>query len=95
MARKKRAKRVSRHVSKGKKSLVKSSQPRNKIKLVFGNFLLFVLLAAASGVLFNLVTNAILVNLFQIMTIAFGFISVGLLIALLVLIIVKNVKKSK
>jgi|WetSurMetagenome_2_1015567.scaffolds.fasta_scaffold163739_2 hypothetical protein len=95
MARKKRAKRAGKNVRRGKKSAVKYSQPRNKIKLVFGNLLLFVVLTVLSWILFNAVNNVILVNLFQIMAIAFGFISVGLLIALLVLIIVKNVRKSK
>jgi hypothetical protein len=91
MVRKKRVKRARRNVSKRKKI----SEPRNKIKLVFNNLLLFVILTIVSLVAFSLVTNTILVNLFQVMVIAFGFISVGLLIAFLVLLIVKAVKNSK
>jgi hypothetical protein len=91
MVRKKSVKKVRRSVPKQKKS----SQPRNKIKLVFNNLLLFVILTILSLIAFNFVTNSILVNLFQVMIIAFGFISVGLLIAFLVLVIVKAVKNSK
>jgi hypothetical protein len=91
MVRKKKVKKVRRNVPKRKKI----SQPRDKIKLVFSNLLLFVVLTVLSLIAFSFVTNTILVNLFQVMIIAFAFISVGLLIALLVLVIVKTVKNSK
>ena len=95
MVRKKRVKKVGKNVHKKRKSLVKFSSSKNKIKLVFNKFLLFVGLTIVSLIFFNLVSNTILINLFQIMIIAFGFISVSLLISLLILMIVKAVKKNK
>jgi K+-sensing histidine kinase KdpD len=91
MARKKRVKKTRRSAPRPKKT----SQPRDKVKIVFNNLLFFAILTIISLVLFNVVSNNILVNLFQIMVIAFGFISVGLLIALLVLLIIRAVRKSK
>jgi hypothetical protein len=74
----------------------KKSSPRgNKIKLVFTNFLFFVILAASSLILLKFVTNSLWLNLLQIMAMGFGFVAVGLLIALLVLLIMKSIKKSK
>jgi len=90
MVRKKRAKRASKNVPRA----MKSSQPKSKIKLIFNNLLLFIILTIVFLILFNFVTNLILVNLFQVMIISFGFISAGLLIALIVLIIIKSVKEG-
>jgi hypothetical protein len=91
MVRKKRVKKTRKSAPRPSRT----SKPRDKVKLVFNNLLLFVILTVISLILFNIVSNMILVNLFQIMVIAFGFISVGLLVALIVLLILRTVKKSK
>jgi hypothetical protein len=91
MARKKRVKKTRRTAPKRRKFF----EPRDKVRLVFNNLILFIVLTIVSLAAFNIVTNSILVNVFQIMIIAFGFISVGFLIALLVLLIMKSVRKSK
>jgi predicted neutral ceramidase superfamily lipid hydrolase len=90
MARKKIVKRTSKKISRK----IKSSEPRNKIKLVFNNLILFIALSIISLIIFNFVSNSILVNLFQIMIISFGFISASLLIALLILLIIKMVREG-
>ena len=86
MARKKRV----RHSRKSRS--VKAS-PKNKIKIVFNNFLLFVALSLVSLVFFRIINNVLLINLFFVMAIVFGFVAVALLVALLVLWIMKSVKK--
>jgi hypothetical protein len=91
MAKKKRVKKTVRKSSR----LKRSSAPKDKLKLVFKNFMLFVFLTVASLIFLYFVKNPILVNLFNIMVIAFGFVAVGLLIALLVLLIIKATRKRK
>jgi hypothetical protein len=91
MAKKKRTKKTVRRAPRPKKSFA----PRDKIKFVFKNLLLFISLTVISLIFLYFVKNAILVNLFNVMAIAFGFIAVGLLIGLLVLLIMKTVRKSK
>ncbi len=96
MVRKKRgkrrvAKRVSRRVSRSKK-FVKTVAKR-KIAVVLNNLLLFVALSLVSFVLYRFLQNELLVNLFFVMSMVFGFVSVGFLITLLILLIIKLVKK--
>jgi hypothetical protein len=95
MARKKRVKsktkRSSRRTNRSKrfgKEFVK-----RKIALVLNNLLLFVALALVSFVLYRFLQSEILTNLFFVMAMVFGFVSVSFLIALLVLVIIKVVKK--
>jgi len=94
MARKKRTvrrtkRKVSRRVSSRKGDMKK------KIKVVISNLLLFVALSLVSFVLYRFLQNEILVNLFQVMSMIFGFVSVAFLITLLVLVIMKVVKKKR
>jgi len=93
MARKKRAQRkTKRKVSR--KVLFKSGDLKNKIIIVLNNLLLFVALSLVSFVLYRFLQNDILVNLFQVMSMIFGFVSVAFLIILLVLFIMKVAKKK-
>lgn len=92
MARKKRTvrrakRRVSRRVASRKVNV------KRKIVIVINNLLLFVALSLVSFVLYRFLQNDILVNLFQVMAMVFGFVSVAFLITLLVLLIMKMVKK--
>jgi hypothetical protein len=87
MVRKKRGHRTAR------RSRFKSSNSKSKINLVVNQLLFFVALCLVSLVFYMLVKNAILLNLFSAMAGIFGFIAVGFLIALLVLLIRKAMKK--
>jgi hypothetical protein len=97
MVRKKRAqkrtvKRVSRKASNSK-NFGKNDVGR-KISIVLNNLLLFVALSLVSFVLYRFLQNDILINLFYAMSMIFGFVSVGFLVTLLVLLIMKVVKKQ-
>ena len=97
MARKKRAKRraprrISRRVSRSKG--FSKSDSKKKIAIVLNNLLLFVALSLVSFVLYSFLQNELLVNLFFVMSMVFGFVGVAFLIALLVLLVLKLVKKK-
>jgi len=96
MARKKRArKRAVRKVSRKVSNLkgFGKNDTKRKITIVLNNLLLFVALSLVSFVLFRFLQNDILVNLFYAMSMIFGFVSVGFLITLLVLLLMKVLKK--
>jgi hypothetical protein len=98
MARKKRVKHKTHKVAKrtshrNLKRKFKSLDPKNKIKLVVNNLLFFVALCLVSLVLYRFVKNIILMNLFSVMAMIFGFVAVAFLIALLVLLIRRMMKK--
>jgi hypothetical protein len=65
----------------------------NKIALDIRSLLLFIAMSLVSLVLYKFLPNTLLTNLFYIMAIVFGFVAVGLLIALLVLEIMRIVRK--
>ncbi len=93
MAKKKRTKQV-RKVRRARRTAPQSNGLKNKTSLVVKNLLLFVALSLVFLVLYRFLPNlGILSNTFYIMTIAFGFVAIALLIALLVLWILKKVKK--
>ncbi len=96
MARKKRGKRrttrkVSRRTSRSKS--FRRNDTKRKIAVVLNNLLLFVALSLVSFVLYRFLQNELLTNLFFVMSMVFGFVSVGFLITLLILFIIKLVKK--
>jgi hypothetical protein len=96
MARKKRVKRkasrrVSRRVSRSKN--FGRIDTKRKIAVVLNNLLLFVALSLVSFVLYRFLQNELLVNLFFVMSMVFGFVGVAFLITLLILLIIKLVKK--
>jgi len=98
MARKKRivkrkGRRVRRVSRSSRRSQSYSVSPRKKIWIVFNNLLLFVALSLVSFVLTRFLTNAFFTDLFSLTAIIFGFVAVGFLITLVVLLILSEVKK--
>ena len=97
MARKKRgAKRTTKKVEVRKinfKNII-SGNIKKDINLIINNLLLFVALSLVSFVLYRFLTNDLLKNLFQVMAMVFGFVSVAFLITFLVLIIIKFISKK-
>lgn len=97
MARKKRGKRrVARRTSRrgSRSKSFRGNDIKRKIAVVLNNLLLFVALSLVSFVLYRFLQNDLLVNLFFVMSMVFGFVSVGFLITLLILFIIKLVKKK-
>lgn len=86
MAKKKRGKRIQ--VS----NKLISSIP-NKINLVIKNFILFLALALIFLFLYDASTDLTYKTLFPLLSILFGFVAVAFLIALLVFLILKLIKK--
>jgi hypothetical protein len=98
MARKKTVKRRTRKVAVGKtqfKNIINGGNIKKNITLIVNNLLLFVALSFVSFVLYRFLNNDLLKNLFQVMAMVFGFVSVAFLICLLVLVIMKLVSKKK
>ncbi len=97
MAKKKKVqRRAKRKVSRKqvKSESFSKADLKKKITIVINNLLLFVALSLVSFVLYRFLQNDILVNLFQAMSMIFGFVSVAFLITLLVLIIMKFARKK-
>ncbi len=96
MAKKKRSKkRTTRRVVRRKGSSSTLSKTKNKITLIGNNLLLFIALTLVSFVLYNFLGNDLLRNLFYVMAMVFGFVSVAFLITFLILIIMKFVSKKR
>lgn len=91
MAKKKRAVKKTRRKVSWRGVLI--GDIKKKITIVLNNLLLFIALSLVSFVLYKFLQNAFLVNLFFIMSVVFGFVSVGFLITLLILFIIKLIKK--
>jgi preprotein translocase subunit Sec63 len=88
----KKPKRKSRAVKKTKKRLTRASS--RKVGLVVKNLVLFVILAVASYLLYNVTTlDTIYNNLFYLLAIILGFVSLAFLIVLLILLVMKGLKK--
>ena len=86
-----RKKPVKRKVSRGKRSVKKKIVGHStKIKRVWMNLILFLILGVVSFVLFGVSNDEIFVNLFTILVILFGFVTLALFITLLVLYLKKN-----
>lgn len=100
MARKKMARKTATRNSKKivrKKTPAKNARGtlKNKMRLVISNLLLFIALSLVSFILYQLVQNDFLNNLFFVIALIFGFIGVGFLIAFLVLTIMKLISKRR
>ena len=96
MVAKKRGRRVVRKSSrKVAKKTVRRTNLSDKIKLVINNLLLFIALSLVSFVLYRFIENKFLNDLFFIIAVVFGFIGVGFLIVLLVLMIMRMMSKRK
>jgi len=96
--RKKIPKKTIRKTSVKTKSL-KREKPKKiratkrKIILVLTRLIFFAGLSLVSFVLYLLMTNAMLKNLFNLLAWIFGFVSLGLLIVLLIFLILKALRK--
>lgn len=91
-----RRKRVVRKTRRGSRRVSRShkNDAQKRIAVVINNLLLFIALSLVSFVLFRFLQNDFLINLFQVMAMVFGFVAVGFLITLLILIILKAVSKK-
>jgi hypothetical protein len=92
MVKKKRVKKKS--VAKVVNKNVHSSQDNvarysRRINIAFKNFLLFALLGVVSYLLFSVSSEAIFVNLFEILSMLFGFVALALIISVLVFSLLK------
>jgi hypothetical protein len=98
MARKKRvAKRTAKRTVAGKNNLksIITGNLKNDINLIVKNLLLFIALSLVSLVLSRFLQSELLVNLFYVMAMVFGFVSVAFLIYLLVLWVIELVSKKR
>ncbi|MDD5012338.1 MAG: hypothetical protein PHQ66_01685 [Candidatus Nanoarchaeia archaeon] len=96
MTRKKGMKKTARRNLRKKGSkYMQAGGLQNKIKLVINNLLLFVALSLISFVLYRFIENSFLNDLFFIIAIVFGFIGVGFLIVLLILMIMNLMSKRR
>lgn len=93
MAKKKRTKkRKSRRIVR--KSVSRAIGIKKKIAIVVKNLLLFIALSLVSLVLSRFLQNDFFIKLFFVMAIIFGFVAVGFLISLVILVIMKAVSKK-
>jgi len=83
--------RVKRKTRRAVKVPVKSD--KRKTSIVLKNILLFVVLCVVSVILYTVSTNEIYINLFLLLAIIFGFISVAFVIVYLVLLMIKGIKQ--
>ena len=93
MARKKKEEKKTRRKVSGRAAF-KGGDLKKRITIILNNLLLFVALSLVSFVFYKFLQNDILQNLFYVMSMVFGFVSVAFLITLLVLVIMKVVKKK-
>lgn len=95
MVRKKRVRKASRKVSrKVKKQVQKIPALKNKISITVNNLLLFIALSLVSLVLYRFISATLMKDLFQVMAIVFGFVSVAFLITLIALYLIKTFGKK-
>jgi len=71
----------------------KTASLKNKINTSLKNFVIFLILFLASFVLYMISSSSLFLNLFGLLSIIFGFLSLALLIALVVFLILKSGKK--
>jgi small-conductance mechanosensitive channel len=89
MAKKRRVRKSSRRIVRKKTKSV------SKFSIVANNLLLFIALALVSLVLTRFLANNFLTNLFAVMAMVFGVISVAFLITLLVLFVMRAAYRRK
>ncbi len=83
-------KKITRKTVKSKR-MVRFS--KKKINLVLKNLILFVILFTLSFVLYNVSSQEMYTNLFLLLSIIFGFITIAFLIVLLIFLFLKVAKK--
>lgn len=99
MVRKKRVNRVVKKKQRIKKTVNKTKNlvrsNKMKIKLVLTNLVLFIVLSLLSFVLYSVrwISDEMVLNLFFILAIIFGFVSVAFLIVLLIFLFLRVMRK--
>ena len=79
---------------RAKKRTVKTVRStKNKLKLAWKNFLLFLSIFVVSLILYNMSSNALFINFFALISMIAGFVAFAFLIVLLVLWILKISRK--
>ncbi|MEK6847790.1 MAG: hypothetical protein AABX50_01540 [Nanoarchaeota archaeon] len=76
-----------------RKEAAKTTPLKNKIQVSWRNFLIFLVLFIVSFVLYLLSSTPVFLNLFGLLSIIFGFLSLALFIVLMVFLILKSGKK--
>ena len=89
-AKKSLAKKVDVTKAKSKKLIIPS---KKKINLVLRNLVLFVVISLVSFILYLVSSKAMFKNLFSLLAMVFGFVSVAFLIVLLIFLFTKLFKK--
>ena len=77
----------------GAKGAQQNLSLKNKINISWRNFVIFLALFLVSFVLYNISSSSLFLNLFGLLSIIFGFLSLALLIVLVVFLILKSGKK--
>lgn len=75
------------------KGAQRTSSLKNKIEISWRNFIIFLILFISSFVLYNISSSSLFRNLFGLLSILFGFLSLALLIVLIVFLILKSGKR--
>ncbi len=76
-----------------KKEAQKFSSLENKISISWRSFVIFLVLFLVSFFLYILSSSPLFENLFQLLSITFGFLSLALLLVLIVFLVLKSGKK--
>jgi len=96
MARKKRAKPKAKRKTVSRKTPKKSKNiafGKGKIEIVTRNLIMFAMFFFISFILYGVSTSEFAINLFGILSIAFGFIAISFLIAYLIIFFYRNFRK--
>jgi hypothetical protein len=84
---------MAKRARKRAKVSAKIDSLKNKIRVSLRNLVVFLILFAASFILWMVSSTDIFRNLFGLLSIIFGFLSLALLIVLMVFLILKSGKK--
>lgn len=100
MARKKRTRaRRTRRIVKRARTQSPAVNIKKRIMMAVNSLLLFIALSLVSYVLYiyfpQFVQNVFITNFFLVISMVFGFVSVGFLIELIILFIMKSVSKKR
>lgn len=86
-----RKKRVKRKSKSAKSNLVRAT--KKKLSLVLRNMIMFLVLFVISFILYNVSGKEFYQDLFFVLSMVFGFVSIALLIVLLILLFMRMLKK--
>jgi len=80
-------------MAKKRRVAKKTVSLKDKINVSWRNFVIFLVLFIASFLFYNFSSTPLFLNLFGLLSILFGFLSLALLIVLVVFLILKSGKK--